>query len=70
MKKCETCKFWSKEEHYAVDKDKGICTNPKITGYGHEKYENEDDMLFYQYDEGGVMYCGKDFGCVHHKEEL
>jgi hypothetical protein len=52
---CETCKFRD-EDFY--------CTNEKLSeNYGLKN----DDMLVYDFIEGGEFWVGAKFGCVHHE---
>jgi hypothetical protein len=58
MDKCETCKF--------RDND-GRCTNEKLAESWSQSIEEKQDMLIYDYSEGGGFWVGPKFGCVHHK---
>ena len=58
MNYCETCKKRDVN---------GRCTSEKVDedyGYSDEK---KQDMLIYDYTEGGGFWVGPKFGCIHHE---
>jgi hypothetical protein len=59
MKNCETCKFRSND---------GYCQNKKLAEDGSQSNEERQDMLLYDYSEGGGFWVGPKFGCVHHSD--
>lgn len=66
-----TCKDCDWRE-YCDDAEEWICANhDKIGEQAKAKYSGYDldDCLTYSYDEGGVLYAGDNFGCVHWKAE-
>ena len=76
MKRCHTCKFWISTGNDLPFRDKSIgkCTNNKISEDDNNDLEyrkaNKQDMLIYEYSEGGRFFTGRYFGCVHHKDEI
>jgi len=57
MEHCETCK----------KRDKGgWCRSDKLAEDRGQETNARDDMLIYDYNEGGGFWVGPKFGCVHH----
>lgn len=75
MNRCKTCKFWDRAEldNEFYHDNMGLCSSNKLNDndyYDREfRIANKEDMLIYQWHEGGNFYTGSEFGCVHHKEE-
>ena len=69
MNTCQTCAYWNKNktpygrEEYIVRQ----CENEKLQE-GVYRENQQDDVLYYIYEEGGRFYPGPNFGCVHHAE--
>lgn len=57
MSYCETCKY--------RDND-GRCQNEKLVEEWGQDANKREDMLIYDYSEGGGFWVGPRFGCVHH----
>lgn len=57
MKRCKTCNSRNK---------KGYCTSKKLDVDIYFPEEEKQDMLLYDYAEGGGFWVGPKFGCVHH----
>ena len=55
---CKTCKFRS---------DGGYCTSKKISEDRGQSDHEKQDMLIYDYTEGGSFWAGPEFSCVHHE---
>lgn len=69
MKTCETCKYWVKSKN-AVDVRFKQCVVDKIQENDcNSNEEITEDMLIYEYYEGGSFFTGKNFGCVHHEDK-
>jgi hypothetical protein len=66
VKTCKTCLFWMAKDRTRCNLR--ICACPKITG-DYLYASDHDDVLTYQYDEGGDFFTGPDFGCVHHADK-
>ena len=60
MNYCETCKFRVNEK----------CTSNKLDEVGPLDAGQAQDMLIYDYQEGGGFSVGPRFGCVHHEKKM
>jgi hypothetical protein len=65
MKHCKTCKWWTRK--YRRGK-LFPCDNESKLGESDTVDAKHDDVLLYGYDEGGRIYTGPEFGCVHHED--
>lgn len=69
---CKTCFFWDEERRdrsvRQFDREGilRICGHPKLSDLGF--VSGHSDSLAYEYDEGGLILTGPEFGCVHHEE--
>lgn len=69
--RCKNCKWWDSENSSLRNNDTFACTNPKLGEYCDVRerlgadYESASDTLEYEYNEGGSIFTGPDFGCVH-----
>lgn len=63
--RCKTCKWRVVVKAAGLQKDYSVCRNPKI-GDGWAEPQT-DDLLRYEYMEGGEFKVGESFGCVHHQ---
>lgn len=79
ISRCENCIFWNNKENIGTDIDgdgidnvtgicenKNLCDNDYNDDYFREKSKN--DMLIYEYSEGGKIFTGKDFCCMHFRK--
>lgn len=65
MNRCATCKHW---QAWPYGRDArgaagGLCRSAKIGEDGDVRYDA--DALVYPYQEGGEIWTGPEFGCVH-----
>lgn len=63
---CKTCAHWT-DEGGLSPRGYRICACPKICE--PMDYDGADDSLVYEYDEGGEISTGPDFGCIHHEQK-
>lgn len=74
MKTCNSCKFWTNksDNNPFSNANIGKCACNKISEHDDNdktfRKSDKEDMLIYEYYEGGSFFTGKDFGCVHHTE--
>jgi hypothetical protein len=67
---CKTCKYWGTGDR-STEPPRGpanlkYCNSEKLDENGYQKASDiTDDMLLYDYTEGGGFGTGPDFGCVH-----
>jgi hypothetical protein len=54
---CGTCKYRNTA---------GYCQSDKLSEDRGQSDEKKDDMLIYDYTEGGGFWVGARFGCVHY----
>lgn len=68
--RCKTCRFFTGPVTGSRNVDIGICTNEKLNDYLMCKdVELSNDELMYEFYEGGDIYVGPEFGCVHWGQE-
>jgi len=58
MGKCKSCKFRDKSGH---------CISTKLADDWGQRDDEKQDMLLYDFSEGGGFWVGPEFGCVHHQ---
>lgn len=66
---CDSCNHWVQYvKLYPMSSTNlaqgGVCRCPKIA---EDCGQPINDMLLYEYNEGGHFYTGPKFGCVHHE---
>ena len=59
---CKDCEYWK-----TLNGNKKYCKSPKFTDDFYP--EIADDMLAYEYSEGGLFFTGQLFGCLHFKKK-
>jgi hypothetical protein len=65
-KTCDTCAYWDKLAEELWNNSKP-CMNNKLSNPDIDYLLGAEDMLFYEYNEGGSFYTCPRFGCIHHK---
>jgi hypothetical protein len=60
MNRCETCTYRNATGH---------CTNKKLDEDWGQTESERQDMLVYDFSEGGGFWVGPQFGCVHHSSD-
>jgi len=65
---CRTCRHWKPDvvQHLPPRVDH-LCSHPKL-GDDMDVDKSAGDALWYEWAEGGGIYTGPNFGCVHHEE--
>ena len=66
---CKNCRWWSEKDSagYTPTGPFRECTSPKL-GDRDSVPRDGEDLLRYQYGEGGGIETGPEFGCVHFAE--
>ena len=67
MNTCQSCAYWNKNETPYNGQEYIIrqCENEKLQEGIYLEHQQED-ALYYTYEEGGRFYTGPSFGCIHH----
>jgi len=68
--KCKNCIFFNKDKSHPFNNKLKLCLNKHFGEYSYMKKDirNKDNILLYEYEEGGNFYSGKNFGCIHGKK--
>jgi len=64
MDTCKTCKYWRRKAY------RGTCKCPKFVEYTAGMLEQNDTLIYWDYEGYSAGFdVGKDFGCIHHEEQ-
>jgi hypothetical protein len=63
---CSACRWWVEDDHTLAPPPQRECRNEKfLHESGWPSAGDAAKSLTYQYYEGGQIWTGPDFGCVH-----
>lgn len=62
MNTCDTCKWWTMETGPYGRLPERACSHIKLSDDSEG-----DDRLNYEMHEGGRLFTGPKFGCIHHE---
>lgn len=66
---CSACRWWVEDDHTMAPHPQRECRNEKfLHESGWPSAGDAAKSLTYQYYEGGQIWTGPDFGCVHFEQ--